>query len=155
MADDIPEGFEAQEWAYMGRVRVEGGELGHKWQKPDGSETILSAKGAPKHAYIGGRYRVLSNPAEGTVFVRSAERVHGGEGRFGLSVDQELANRWRVDSMFEQTKHDQARLEAKQAKDNVDLGGLTLGELREMYRKRRGVTLRQPLLAMILAYVTE
>jgi hypothetical protein len=111
-----------QVWTFAGRVILTNKKLGFRFYTADGEERIFG-KG-PSGAVIGGQYEVEANDTQARV---TTAKFIGQD----LS-DEAKITRWRAEDRAEYTTHEMWATEKRLARDNGNLGNMTLDQIAEM-----------------------
>lgn len=137
-----------ERWAYAGRCILTGRKTGHEFVTEGGSgESFYFAK-APKNPVVGGVYTVeVERHEDGVTVVGLTQSFWTGE-----YVEDYKRDKWRADDRQAAAELDHDKAARAAAKDNGDLGDLTLRQVRDMLRTAIG-TRRVSLLAVVLRYL--
>jgi len=127
-----PDEGTTETWTYIGRRGgYEDGKPAHVFLDPSGKSRAFNGK-VIRHPAIGGRYTL-------TVWHREEGRISANfdSVRYaGMHDDAEDMNRWRAEAMAAEQEVSANQAAARLARDNGDIGAITLHGLRDIMRRQ-------------------
>jgi hypothetical protein len=137
-----------ERWTYLGRVELKTGKVGHRWRDEGGVELAFAVL---RGMTIGGLYELEVTRGDDGAFesVKAAPLYIGR-----ADLDADAVARLRAEDQATMTHVEARRAHARDARENVDIGDMTLRQVRAMWMD--AVAGREhAVMARVIGYITR
>lgn len=125
MTDDEP-ALEKHGWIYVGRVITSDNKLGSRWIDHLGTQRVYAATAHGK--VIGGIYEIESTADAKQAVIKKS----GNAFTVNNDIDEAKLAQWRLEDRAAYLEDEGRKAERRLAKENDDIGNMTLAELRHL-----------------------
>lgn len=146
MADEEEPDLEEHTWTYLGRCITSDKKLGSRWEDHHGALVVFGgtdAHGRP----IGSTFTVEARADSGRARVQSAKWIGKNE-----ALTEEQIDRWKLEDQAAYRTFEARRAERRLAKDNKDIGAMTLNEIHRTMQGKPAMQ-KTAMLTVVLDYL--